>query len=315
MFPLLSVATALSARAPGIFPLAAAPSVPYTPTPPVDLLPPIQAHWDVDGLNIQRSFKRPTIPSASGALPPNIQKLPLLSARPTASSLPPGMFPAAATPSTPYTPVTPQYSEAAQLAGTAAEPLTRLHVPLDGLNSQRSFMKLVVEPTLCPGSAPPNNQKFPYLSVQLDANCRPAGAVELGGFAVSEPLIQAHSSVCACATLEVAATARSANTTALKQKAHRLCATGLSDAFGEFGDKSGGANNLYMYPPRGRSKPQHKPGVPFLVSWRPQVYTVSKSVLGGSGDSTPPRWAWTRPRLPACCPPRPRPAPAPGDGW
>ena len=49
-FPLLSVQLEADARLPGMFPAANVPNVPYTPYWPAVLLPPIHAHWFVEGL-------------------------------------------------------------------------------------------------------------------------------------------------------------------------------------------------------------------------------------------------------------------------
>jgi hypothetical protein len=70
------------------------------------LLPPIQVHCCVEGLNSQRSLSSPKFPLASAPSPPKSQKLPLLSVQVAALSRPPGVLPGEGVPNVPYTPGT-----------------------------------------------------------------------------------------------------------------------------------------------------------------------------------------------------------------
>src|ERR1035437_6906878 len=93
-----------------MLPAAGAPNVPYTPDWPTVLLPPIQAHSFVEGLNSQRSLRSPKLPLASKPAPPKSQRLPLLSVQFEAYQRLLGMFPAAGVPNVPYTPNWPTTS-------------------------------------------------------------------------------------------------------------------------------------------------------------------------------------------------------------
>ena len=68
------------------------------------MLPLIQAHSLVEGLNFHRSLRYPKFPLASTPWPPKSQKSPLLSVQFEAPHRIPGMLAAAGVPNVPYTP-------------------------------------------------------------------------------------------------------------------------------------------------------------------------------------------------------------------
>jgi hypothetical protein len=67
-------------------------------------LPPIHAHWFVEGLNSQRSLRTPSPPLASKPMPPKSQRWPLMSVQLEALERLPGIFPPAGVPNVSYKP-------------------------------------------------------------------------------------------------------------------------------------------------------------------------------------------------------------------
>ena len=158
--------------------------MPYTPCGPYLLLPsvlfpPIQVHWSVEGSISHRSLRRPQAPLASKPSPPKSQRLPLLSVQAEASERPPGMFPAAGTPSVPYTPCWPHNTGTAQQGSPRSRPPIQAHSFVEGSNSQRSLR--VAQLPMASKPWPPKSQKLPLLSVQAEAPERPPGMFPAAG--------------------------------------------------------------------------------------------------------------------------------------
>jgi hypothetical protein len=93
----------------------------------MEALPPIQAHWLVDGLNSHKSFSSPklfVLPLASQPKPPKSHKLPFLSIQVTLLVRLPGVFPGAGVPKVPDTP-----DCAPVMLDTVLLPLIHAHLP------------------------------------------------------------------------------------------------------------------------------------------------------------------------------------------
>ena len=148
--PLLSIHPIELPRAPGTFPDASVPSVPYTPSWLAELLPPIQVHSFEEGLYFHRSLSAP-----AESHPPKSQRLPLLSLQFTAMVRLPGMFPAAGVPSVPYTP-----DWLAKLL-----PPIQVHSLVETVNFHRSLRSPFVPAESKP--LPPNTQRLPLLSLHI----------------------------------------------------------------------------------------------------------------------------------------------------
>src|ERR1700733_4444414 len=102
MFPAASDQPTALSRAPGTFPGAAVPSVPYVPDASTWSDPLTHVHWPP--LYSHKSLRSFAPPIESSPSPPKSQKLPDLSVQLTAFCLAPGMLPGAAVPCVPYIP-------------------------------------------------------------------------------------------------------------------------------------------------------------------------------------------------------------------